>query len=85
MNATNTVFDAKRLIGRKFTDPSVQADCKHWPFKVVSGPGGTPIIEVDYKGESKQFKGECVPPSPLAPRSSLLVQGLLYSIFVCSS
>mmetsp|Transcript_30965 Transcript_30965/g.61376 ORF Transcript_30965/g.61376 Transcript_30965/m.61376 type:complete len:640 (+) Transcript_30965:57-1976(+) len=58
MNAANTVFDAKRLIGRKFTDPSVQADCKHWPFKVVSGPGGTPIIEVDYKGESKQFKAE---------------------------
>merc|ERR1712013_964920 len=36
----------------------VQSDMKHWPFKVVSGPGGTPIIEVDYKGESKQFKAE---------------------------
>ncbi|KAL3917421.1 MAG: hypothetical protein SGILL_004723 [Bacillariaceae sp.] len=58
MNATNTVFDAKRLIGRKFSDPSVQADMKHWPFKVVSGPGGTPIIQVEYKGESKQFKAE---------------------------
>ncbi len=58
MNATNTVFDAKRLIGRKFTDPGVQADMKHWPFKVVSGPGGTPIIEVEYKGETKQFKAE---------------------------
>ncbi|EEC51814.1 protein heat shock protein Hsp70 [Phaeodactylum tricornutum CCAP 1055/1] len=58
MNAHNTVFDAKRLIGRKFTDAGVQGDMKHWPFKVVSGPGGTPIIEVDYKGESKQFKAE---------------------------
>jgi len=58
MNAANTVFDAKRLIGRKFTDPGVQADMKHWPFKVVSGPGGTPIIEVEYKGETKQFKAE---------------------------
>mmetsp|Transcript_15300 Transcript_15300/g.22149 ORF Transcript_15300/g.22149 Transcript_15300/m.22149 type:complete len:655 (+) Transcript_15300:52-2016(+) len=58
MNATNTVFDAKRLIGRKFTDPGVQADMKHWPFKVVSGTGGTPIIEVEYKGETKQFKAE---------------------------
>jgi len=58
MNATNTVFDAKRLIGRKFTAPGVQADMKHWPFKVVSGVGGTPIIEVEYKGESKQFKAE---------------------------
>merc|ERR1712194_920845 len=33
MNAVNTVFDAKRLIGRKFTDASVQQDMKHWPFK----------------------------------------------------
>ena len=55
MNAHNTVFDAKRLIGRKFSDPSVQSDMKHWPFKVVSGSGGTPIIEVDYEGEKKQF------------------------------
>jgi len=58
MNAHNTVFDAKRLIGRKFTDAGVQADMKHWPFGVISGPGGTPIIEVEYKGEKKQFKAE---------------------------
>jgi len=58
MNATNTVFDAKRLIGRKFTDASVQQDMKHWPFKVVSGAGGTPIIKVEYKGEEKSFKAE---------------------------
>lgn len=58
MNAANTVFDAKRLIGRKFSDSSVQQDMKHWPFKVVSGPGGTPIIQVEYKGEQKSFKAE---------------------------
>jgi L1 cell adhesion molecule like protein len=58
MNATNTVFDAKRLIGRKFSDPGVQSDMKHWPFGVISGPGGTPIIEVEYKGEKKSFKAE---------------------------
>jgi L1 cell adhesion molecule like protein len=58
MNASNTVFDAKRLIGRKFTDQSCQADMKHWPFKVISGVGGTPIVEVEYKGETKQFKAE---------------------------
>ena len=58
MNAHNTVFDAKRLIGRKNSDLGVQSDMKHWPFKVVSGTGGTPIIEVDYKGDKKQFKAE---------------------------
>jgi len=58
MNAHNTVFDAKRLIGRKFTDAAVQSDMKHWPFSVVSGPGGTPIIKVEYKGEQKTFKAE---------------------------
>ena len=36
-NPTNTVFDAKRLIGRKFTDETVQKDIKHFPFKVIKG------------------------------------------------
>merc|ERR1711998_198379 len=57
MNPMNTVFDAKRLIGRKFDDPVVQSDMKHWPFKIVSD-GGTPKIQVDYKGESKTFAAE---------------------------
>ena len=58
MNPTNTIFDAKRLIGRKFTDPVVQSDMKHWPFKVIAGPNDKPMIEVVYKGESKQFAAE---------------------------
>eukprot|EP00619_Florenciella_sp_RCC1007_P017953 CAMPEP_0205946998 /NCGR_PEP_ID=MMETSP1325-20131115/69016_1 /ASSEMBLY_ACC=CAM_ASM_000708 /TAXON_ID=236786 /ORGANISM="Florenciella sp., Strain RCC1007" /LENGTH=656 /DNA_ID=CAMNT_0053318095 /DNA_START=253 /DNA_END=2223 /DNA_ORIENTATION=+ len=58
MNATNTVFDAKRLIGRKFTDPAAQSDMKHWPFKCVSGPAQKPMIEVTFKGEVKQFAAE---------------------------
>merc|ERR1712164_100696 len=57
MNPMNTIFDAKRLIGRKFDDPVVQSDMKHWPFKIVSD-GGTPKIQVDYKGESKTFAAE---------------------------
>eukprot|EP00611_Tribonema_gayanum_P006477 TRINITY_DN1575_c0_g1_i2.p1 TRINITY_DN1575_c0_g1~~TRINITY_DN1575_c0_g1_i2.p1 ORF type:complete len:596 (+),score=258.26 TRINITY_DN1575_c0_g1_i2:62-1789(+) len=58
MNATNTVFDAKRLIGRRFTDPAVQSDMKHWPFTVTEGPGGKPLIKVQFKGEEKTFAPE---------------------------
>lgn len=57
-NPTNTVFDAKRLIGRRFGEPSVQSDMKHWPFKVLEGKGGKPEIEVQYKGETKRFMPE---------------------------
>jgi len=57
MNPSNTVFDAKRLIGRKFGDHAVQADMKHWPFKVVSDDG-KPMISVEYKGEEKTFSAE---------------------------
>merc|ERR1711934_955611 len=58
MNPINTIFDAKRLIGRKFTDPVVQSDMKHWPFKLISGDGGIPRIQVQYKGEEKTFAAE---------------------------
>lgn len=57
MNAKNTVFDAKRLIGRKFDDSKIQEDMKHWPFTVIND-GGKPKIKVEYKGESKTFTPE---------------------------
>ncbi len=57
MNPSNTVFDAKRLIGRKFNDEEVQGDVKHFPFKVVD-KSGKPHIEVEYKGETKVFTPE---------------------------
>jgi L1 cell adhesion molecule like protein len=57
MNPHNTVFDAKRLIGRKFDDPIVQQDIKHWPFNVVS-VDNKPHINVQYKGEHKEFSPE---------------------------
>jgi len=58
MNPENTVFDAKRLIGRRFSDPSVQSDMKHWPFKVICREGDKPYIQVQYKGETKTFSPE---------------------------
>jgi len=57
MNPTNTVFDAKRLIGRRFNDQEVQSDMKHWPFKVVE-KSGKPYIQVEFKGEKKDFTAE---------------------------
>ncbi|VAI07208.1 unnamed protein product [Triticum turgidum subsp. durum] len=58
MNPINTVFDAKRLIGRRFSDASVQSDAKLWPFKVIPGPADKPMIGVQYRGEDKQFSAE---------------------------
>lgn len=58
-NPANTVFDIKRLIGRKFSDETVQADMKHWPFKVIAEPGtDKPLVEVQYKGETHRFSPE---------------------------
>ncbi len=58
MNPENTVFDAKRLIGRKLDDTSIQNDMKHWSFKVVGKDGGKPHIQVTFKGEEKTFSPE---------------------------
>merc|ERR1719265_1254516 len=58
MNPYNTIFDAKRLIGRKFNDPSVQSDMKHWPFKVSAGVADKPMLSVTFKGETKEFAAE---------------------------
>merc|ERR1719471_1516738 len=57
-NPKNTVFDAKRLIGRKFNDPVVQKDMEHWPFQVTEGSQGRPLISVTFKGERKEFFAE---------------------------
>jgi heat shock protein 1/8 len=57
MNPENTVFDAKRLIGRKFDDPTVQSDCKLFPF-LVKSDNNKPCIEVTYKNEVKTFQPE---------------------------
>jgi L1 cell adhesion molecule like protein len=57
MNPENTIYDAKRLIGRKFDEPTIQGDIQSFPFK-VNEKDGKPIINVTYKEESKSFQPE---------------------------
>lgn len=57
-NPKNTVYDAKRLIGHKFSDKLLQDDMKLWPFNVIAGKDDKPLIEVEYKGETKTFTAE---------------------------
>ncbi|XP_053133790.1 heat shock 70 kDa protein-like [Hemicordylus capensis] len=58
LNPENTVFSAKRLIGRPFDDPLVQSNLKHWPFQVVGGGGGKVKVQVSYRGLEKAFYPE---------------------------
>lgn len=53
-NPENTVFDAKRLIGRKMDEPEIKRDIKHWPFKVIE-KHGKPSVQVQYKGTTHDF------------------------------
>lgn len=57
LNPKNTIFDAKRLIGRNIDDPKVQEDMRHWPFKVVN-QGGKPTIDVEFQNQNKRFSPE---------------------------
>jgi len=68
MNPKNTVYDAKRLIGRKFTDETVVEDAKLWSFKVEGDKNDKPIIKVQYKKEEAQFHPEQI--------SALVIQRL---------
>lgn len=57
-NSENTIFDAKRLIGRKYEDETIQRDLNHYPFKIVRGKQDNPEIEVEYMDEIKRFRPE---------------------------
>ena len=71
MHPQNTVFDAKHLIGRKITNAEVIVDMKHFSFKVIDSGAGKPVVEVEYKGETKKFVSYMFAPL-LEKRSSLL-------------
>jgi len=58
MNPANTIFDAKRLIGRLFNDTTVSNDIKLWPFKVKNGPNNKPVIQVSHEGKQREFTAE---------------------------
>ncbi len=70
-NPTNTVFDAKRLIGRKFQDHTVQLDMKHWPFDVVPGKDEKPMIQVKFKGKTERFHPEQISSMVLTKMKSI--------------
>ncbi|VVA21823.1 Hypothetical predicted protein [Prunus dulcis] len=63
---TNSIFDAKRLIGRRFSDETVQSDIKRWPFKVIRGEADKPMIVIKHKGQEKLFAAEDISSMVLA-------------------
>ncbi|KAL4857726.1 Heat shock cognate protein [Chlorella vulgaris] len=75
-NPHNTVFDAKRLIGMHFSDPAVQADIAHMPFKVVKADGDKPSIQVMYRGASKTMAPEEISALVLAKMRDIAVAKL---------
>ena len=70
MNPENTVFDAKRLMGRRFEDPSVQSDIKHFSYK-VNNDNGKPQVQVEFKNETKKFTPEEI--------SAMILQEMKYT------
>lgn len=76
MNSTNTVYDAKRLIGRRFSDPIVQQDMKVWPFDVVCDGNDKPQIKVNFKGEEKKYYAEEISAMVLAKMKEIAESNL---------
>jgi len=79
-NVKNTVFDAKRIIGRQFDDPAVQKELKHYPFIVKDDGKNRPLIEVEFKGETKQFYPEEISAMVLQKMRSIAEAYLGYAV-----
>ncbi|KAF9360772.1 Heat shock cognate 71 kDa protein [Mortierella sp. NVP85] len=69
-NTTNTIFDVKRLIGRRFDEPEVKDDMKHWPFTVIN-KDGAPYIQVEYHDEKRDFSPQDISAMVLAKMKEL--------------
>jgi heat shock protein 1/8 len=80
LNPTNTVFDAKRLIGRQFNDSTVQSDMKHWPFKVTADENGKPMINVKYGQTERTFRPEEISAMVLQKMKDVAEAYLGYSV-----
>ncbi|CAG7732187.1 unnamed protein product [Allacma fusca] len=84
VNPRNTIFDAKRLIGRNYDDKKLQEDMLHWPFKVVNRCS-KPCFEIEFKGEIKRFSPEEIS-SMILTKMRETAESYLGSLFeVCST
>merc|ERR1712023_18870 len=83
INPENTIYDSKRMIGRKFNDEIVQNDLKSWPFKVIRGKNDRILIKVTYKKEIKEYSPEEISSMVLLKMREIANTNLGYQLHKC--